>query len=329
MAQAVVVDAMGGDDAPAAIVTGALLAYDDGVPVRLVGRSHALKARLDGRLIEVVHADDVVGMDESAVQAVRRSEASSLRVALAEVAQGRGSSVVSCGHTGAVLVAAMFDLGVLDGVDRPAVTTVLPRADGARLVLLDAGANVEVRPELMATFAVMGAAYAESIGIPWPRVGLLSNGSEPTKGTAAIRAAVPLIEATDVNFIGQVEPSTALEGGCDVLLADGFTGNVFLKSAEGAVQTMSQLLRAEIERNVFGWVGALLMRRTLRRLAQRVSWDAQGGGVLLGTRGTVVVGHGRANAQAVRHAIHLAHDTVRAGLVEHLTRGLASGGANQ
>lgn len=328
MARSVVVDAMGGDDAPRAIIQGALRARSDGVPVRLVGRTKDLAPWLprDGAP-EVVHADDVVDMAEPPVAAVRRSQRSSLRIAMREVAQGRGDAVVSCGNTGAVLVAAVVELGTLAQVDRPALATVLPRADGGRLVLLDAGANVDVRPEVLATFAQLGTAYAEALGVDAPRVGLLSNGTEDTKGSALVREALPMVASCGVHFVGQVEPTTAIEGACDVLVTDGFTGNIFLKSAEGAVQTMTRLLRVEIMRSMWGRVGALLLRRALTRLRAQVEWDAHGGAVLLGTRSTVVVGHGRANPEAVRHAIHLAHDTATTGLVERIERRVAHGAA--
>ena len=320
---------MGGDDAPRAIVRGALLAHQDGIPVRLVGRSPEVERWLPRGTLEVVDAPDVVGMDESAVAAVRRSERSSLRVAMHEVVQGRGTSVVTCGHTGAALVGAVFDFGTLEGVERPAVATVLPRTDGRRLVLLDSGGSVDVRPELLATFAVLGASYANVLGEIQPRVGLLSNGSEDSKGNALVRAALPLVAETGVNLVGQVEPTTALEGGCEVLVTDGFTGNVFLKAAEGAVSTMTALLRAEIERSTLGRLGSLLLRRALRRFRSRTAWELQGGAMLLGVRGTLVVGHGRANAQAVRHAIRLAHRSASGRLVERLDTGLAARGGSR
>ena len=324
----VLVDAMGGDFAPRAIVEGALLAQDDGLPVRLVGRTPDLKPWLPRSGIEVVHASDVVAMDEAAVSAVRRSEDSSLRVALRELAAGNGSAVVSCGNTGAALVAAVFDLGMLEGVERPAVATRLPRADGRHLVLLDAGGNVDVRPELLVTFAVLGAAYAQALGIPEPRVGLLSNGSEDSKGNQLVRHTLPLLRETGLRVVGPVEPTTAFEGGCDVLVTDGFTGNVLLKSAEGAVTTITSMLRAEIGRSTVGRLGAMLLGGALRRFRQQVAWDVQGGAVLLGARGTVVIGHGRATPEAVRHAIRLAHRSAQARLVARVERGLAARTAN-
>jgi glycerol-3-phosphate acyltransferase PlsX len=315
---------MGGDFAPAEIVAGAVAAARDGIPVVLVGHQDMVSRHLPRRgAPPLVHAPDVVAMGEGAVASVRRSEASSLRVAMRQLRDGQAGAVVSCGNTGAVLVAAMFDLGVLDGVDRPAIATVLPRSDGGRLVLLDAGANVDCKSEQLVSFAHLGAAYAEALGMRHPRVGLLSNGEEEGKGNAQVRAALPLLKASRLRVVGNVEPQAAMGGACDVLVTDGFVGNVLLKAAEGAVGTVVQLLRAEIRRRPSGIFGAWLLKGALRRFRDRVAWDAHGGAVLLGTRGTVVVGHGRANAEAVRHAIRLAHRSSGQQLVDAVSTRLA------
>ncbi|MEQ1566860.1 MAG: phosphate acyltransferase PlsX [Myxococcota bacterium] len=254
-------------------------------------------------------------MGDAAVAAVRKHDDSSLRVAMRLVRDQQASSVVSCGNTGAVLVAAIVDLGVLEGVDRPAIATVLPRSDGGRLVLLDAGANVDCRPEQLAAFAELGAAYAEVLGISSPRIGLLSNGEEDGKGNAQVRATLPLLRERRLRVVGNVEPVAAMAGACDVLVTDGFVGNVLLKAAEGAVATVVHLLRTEIRRTPAGWVGALLLRGAFRRFRDRVAWDAHGGAMLLGTRAPVIVGHGRANASSVRQAVKLAHLAASQGLV--------------
>ncbi|MEZ4239448.1 MAG: phosphate acyltransferase PlsX [Myxococcota bacterium] len=326
----VAVDAMGGDHAPGAIVAGAVAAAGDGVPVVLVGDEAAIRAAMPRRKpgsaeVRIVHAPDAVGMGDGAVAAVRRSEASSLRVALAQVRDGAACAAVSCGNTGAVLVAAVVDLGVLPGVERPAIASILPRADGGRLVLLDAGANVDCKPEQLVCFAQLGAAYAEVIGIALPRVGLLANGEEDGKGNAQVRAALPLLRATGLQVVGNVEPTAAMDGSCDVLVTDGFVGNVLLKAAEGAVTTVVGLLREEIRRSPSGLAGAWLLQGAFRRFRERVAWDAHGGAVLLGTRGTVVVGHGRANAEAVRQAVRMAARTGGAKLVGAIERRLAAG----
>jgi glycerol-3-phosphate acyltransferase PlsX len=315
---------MGGDFAPAEIVAGAVAAVHDGIPVVLVGHQDMVSRYLPRKGgPPVVHAPDVVAMGDGAVASVRRSEDSSLRVAMRQLRDGQAGAVVSCGNTGAVLVAAMFDLGVLEGVDRPAIATVLPRADGGRLILLDAGANVDCKSEQLVSFAHLGAAYAEALGIRHPRVGLLSNGEEEGKGNAQVRAALPLLRASRLQVVGNVEPQAAMDGACDVLVTDGFVGNVLLKAAEGAVGTVVQLLRAEIRRRPSGLLGAFLLKGALRRFRDRVAWDAHGGAVLLGTRGTVVVGHGRANAEAVRHAIRLAHRSSGQQLVDAVSHRLA------
>jgi glycerol-3-phosphate acyltransferase PlsX len=316
---------MGGDHAPDEIVAGAVAAASAGIPVVLVGQEARLKPLLPRRNPPpTVHAPEAVGMDEGAVAAVRRHEDTSVRVAMRLVRDGRASSVVSCGNTGAVLVAAVVDLGVLDHVERPAIATVLPRSDGGRLILLDAGANVDCKPEQLASFADLGAAYAESLGIPNPRIGLLSNGEEDGKGNAQVRATLPLLRAHKLHVVGNVEPVAAMGGACDVLVTDGFVGNVLLKAAEGAVNTVVHLLRAEIRRRPASWLGAWLLRGAFRRFRDRVAWDAHGGAVLLGTRAPVIVGHGRANAEAVRHAVRLAHEVSSQRLTEALGRRLSA-----
>jgi glycerol-3-phosphate acyltransferase PlsX len=321
----VAVDAMGGDHAPDAIVAGAVAAVREGMPVVLVGDEARLKPLIPrGLALEVVHAPEVVGMGEAAVAAVRRKPDSSLRRALDLVRDKRASAAMSCGNSGAVLVAAVIGLGMLEGVDRPAIGTLLPRSDGGRLVLLDAGANVDCRPEQLASFAILGAAWARGLGIEDPRVGLLANGEEATKGNTQSRAALPLLQALPLRIVGNVEPNAALAGACDVLVCDGFVGNVLIKGVEAAAETVVHLLREEIRRNPSARFGAWLTSRAFGRFRQRVAWQAYGGGVLLGSAGVVVIGHGRANAEAVTAAIRLAHETAEQGLVTRLTERLSA-----
>ncbi len=316
----VAVDVMGGDQAPEEMVAGALLAIRRGRRVRLVGDSSRIAPFLSGReAVEVVHTPDVFPMGASPAS-VRRRESTSVRVATRLVAEGKAEAVVTCGNTGAALVGAMLDLGVLDGVERPALATVLPRSDGGRLVLLDAGANVDCRPDLLASFAVLGAAQAEQLGIDKPRIGLLSIGEEEGKGNAQVRDALPRLRELPLNIVGNIEPSAAMSGACDVLVCDGFVGNVLVKAAEGAVSTVGGILRAEILRYWSGRVGAFLLRGALERFRERVSWDALGGAQLLGTPGVVVVGHGRSNRGAVAAAIDMAARSARAGLPDVVRR---------
>ena len=273
---------------------------------------------------EIVHAPDVVEMGHAAARAVRRMPDSSVRRCLRLVADGTAGAALSCGNTGAALVAAVLDLGVIAGVDRPCIATVLPRSDGGRLVLLDAGANVDCRPDLLVRFALVGSAYAEALGVLAPRIGLLSNGEEDGKGNAQVRATLPLLRELPLRVVGPVEPREAMEGACDVLVCDGFVGNVLLKAAEGAVTTVVTLLREEILRRPSGRLGAWLLRGAFRRFRARVAWDAHGGALLLGADGVVVVGHGRATPSSVVAAVRMAHQAVDARLVEGVARRVAS-----
>ncbi|MEZ4321375.1 MAG: phosphate acyltransferase PlsX [Myxococcota bacterium] len=320
----IAVDAMGGDDAPDAIVAGAVEAVRAGHDVVLVGDEARIRPKIPRRVeIEIVHTDDAVGMGD-APASIRRREGCSVRRTMQLVRDGRADAAVSCGSTGATLVAAVLDLGTLEGAERPAIATVLPRRDGGRLFLLDAGANVDCRPELLACFAQLGAAYAEVSGVEDPRIGLLANGTEEGKGNMQVRATLPLLRSHDLNVVGNVEPLGAMAGDCDVLVCDGFVGNILLKAAEGAVLTVVTLLREEILRYPSGRLGALLLRGALKRFRSRVEWDAHGGALLLGTRGVVVVGHGRANAQAVASAIAMADRNVSVGLIGRMSDRLAS-----
>lgn len=318
----VVVDAMGGDDAPAVVVEGAVRAQAEGIPVTLVGDEAVVGPLLPRRNAPVlIHAPEAVAMDDGA-KAVRRMEGASVRVVMREVAEHRGCAAVCFGNTGATLVSAVLDLGVLEDVDRPALATVLPNSSGGRLVMLDAGANVDCKPEMLVSFALLGAAYAEALGVENPRVGLLANGEEEGKGNVQTRATLPLLRQLPLTVVGNVEPTAAMDGACDVLVCDGFVGNVLLKAAEGAASTIQALLREEIGRRPSGMLGAWLLTGAFRRFRNRVNWDAHGGAVLLGTRGVVVAGHGRANADAVHAGIDVAWRAAQEGLVDGMARHL-------
>lgn len=312
----VAVDAMGGDHAPEAIVAGAVASVRSGIDVILVGDEPLIRPLIPrGVDLRVVHAEDAYGMHESPLGIRKRPECS-MRLALREVTEGRARAMVSCGNTGAALVASVLDMGVLSGVERPAVATVLPRSDGGQLILADAGANVDCRPEQLANFALLGAALAESLGIESPRIGLLANGSEAGKGNMQVRATLPLLEALPLDVVGNIEPPSAFRGGCDVLVCDGFAGNIMLKSVEGAADTVISLLRQELKQHRSAQFGAWLLQRALRGLRGKVAWEAIGGGLLLGVDGVVVIGHGRSTAEACDAAIQLAARSVEGGLLE-------------
>lgn len=323
----VAVDVMGGDHAPAAVVAGAMQAYLDGLPVVLVGDAERVRALLRGSdLPPVVHAPYAVSMGDPATS-VKRHDDASVRRAAQLVAKGSASSVVSFGNSGAALVASVLELGVLEGVSRPGIALTVPRADGGSLVLIDAGASVDCRPDHLLTWALLGEAYAHVLGVDAPRVGLLSNGAEAGKGPRVVKEAFPLLTEACGLFVGNVEPEAALGGACDVLVCDGFSGNVFLKTAEGLVSLLGERVRRGVRSSWRARLGAWLLRPVFDELRAELDWRSRGGALLLGVPAPVVVGHGRADARAVRAAIGLAHYASQRRLIDRVTEALVAGAA--
>ncbi|MDH4066254.1 MAG: phosphate acyltransferase PlsX [Acidobacteriota bacterium] len=306
----IAIDAMGGDHAPRRPVDGALAAARHlGVGVDLVGRADQVRTELArhpdaGSLdVVVIDAPDVVGMDESAAQALRRKPRSSVMVAAGRVREGHAAALVTAGHTGAAVVAAHTVFGMLEGVDRPALAPVIPTSRGSA-VLLDAGATLECRPRHLVQFGIMGAAYARvTLGTEHPRVGLLSIGEEASKGTELTREAHRLLGQAPVHFLGNVEARGIFAGEADVVVADGFTGNIALKLCEGVVEMVEGLLREELQSTFSSQMGYLLSQRAFRRFQKRVDYSEYGGAPLLGTAAVVVVGHGRSSVKAIRNAV--------------------------
>ena len=316
----VAVDAMGGDHSPAAVVAGAVMAWRAGQPVELVGDEPRIRPLLPkGVDIPIHHTSEVVAMDEPATAPLRGKPKASVRLIFERVAAGKACAAVTCGHTGAAMASALKELGMLPGVQRPALVALVPRTDGGRLVLLDLGANVDVRPELLCGFGRMGDAFARTVlEIESPRVALLSNGEEEGKGNDTVRSAYPLLAESGLNFVGNMEPVGAMRGGCDVLVCDGFSGNVMLKTVESTVELVSRLLREEINRRTSARFGAWLIQGALRRFRLRTEEQAAGGAVLLGVNGIAVVGHGRSDAVAVAAAIQHAARQVEVDLMGQL-----------
>lgn len=313
---------MGGDHAPAAPVAGAVAAWRAGVPVVLVGDEAIIRTHLGpADDVPICHASSAIGMAESP-SSVRRRPRSSIRRAMALAASGDACGVVSVGNSGAALVAAVIEIGACEGVERPAIAVTFPRPDGGSLVLLDAGAGSDAKAGHLACFAALGTAWAEVLGIDNPRVGLLSNGEEPTKGTRVIRAAHELLSVAPVNFVGNVEPDQAFSGACDVLVADGFTGNIVLKTAEGIIRLLARSVRERSKGSTRGALGGLLMRNIYQGLRDDLDPGSRGGALLLGVRSPVVIGHGRAGAEAVCAAVRLAHYASNEGLVARLEQRL-------
>lgn len=310
----IAVDAMGGDFAPRHVVDGALAAARHlDLGVALVGPVAALEAELDRHLdvdmarVRLINAPDVVGMEEAPAAALRRKPGASIRVAAETVARGEAAALVSAGHTGATVMAAHAAFGMLPGVDRPALAATIPTR-GRPAVLLDVGASVECRPQHLLQFAVMGSVFARiAFGITAPRVGLLSIGEEETKGNELTKDAHRLLKASPLSFIGNVEARNLYSGEADVIVCDGFTGNVALKTSEGLVEMIEGLLGEELSSTLTMRMGSLLARRALRRFRRRVDYSEYGGAPLLGVAGVAIVGHGRSSPKAVRNAVAMAY----------------------
>ncbi|MDX1644845.1 MAG: phosphate acyltransferase PlsX, partial [Thermoanaerobaculia bacterium] len=295
----IAVDAMGGDHAPGAIVEGALAALgESGVRLLLVGDLAAVETELSrhgggSERVEIVEAEEVVGMDEAAVTPIRRKRRSSIRICAELVRDGRAQALVSAGNTGATMACAKMVIGTISGVDRPALAAVVPNRSGRRTVLLDVGANIGSNSSQLREFAVMGHFYAQEIlGTAAPRVGLMSYGEEEEKGTDLTREVFRILERTGLNFIGNVEGRAVFDGSADVIVCDGFIGNAILKASESIAELVSSMLREELERTILSRAGYLLARGAFRNLARRTDYAETGGAPLLGVMGVCIVGHG-------------------------------------
>jgi len=309
----IAVDAMGGDAAPRVEVEGAILAARSyPVKVLLVGRQEILRRELAEHLadhvpIEVVNATEVITMDDAAAKAVRAKRDSSIRVAARLVRDGRAQGLVSAGNTGAVMATAKIVLGTLPGVHRPALASVFPTLKGTAAVLIDVGANVDSTPQMVAEFAVMGEAYSRVIcRQERPRVGLLSIGEEEHKGNDLTRQAWPLLKELPLHFIGNVEGRGLYSGEADVIVCDGFIGNVALKVSEGLIETIKFMLQDSLTATVTRKIGYVLARTAFDDFKSRVDYSEYGGAPLLGLKGVCIICHGRSNPNAIKNAIRIA-----------------------
>lgn len=320
----IAVDVMGGDHAPEQIVLGAAQAAEEyGLDVVVVGVPDRVQRLLDPHpKLRFVPASEVIEMDEHPARAVRSKTDSSMAVCARLCRQGEAQAWVSAGNSGAIMAAALFVQSRIRGVDRPALGTVLP-GEGEPTYFLDVGANVDSRPEFLVQFAQMGAVYAERVmGRPRPRIGLLSNGEEDTKGDERVREAHLRLKRGLVNFVGNVEPKDVLAGRADVVVADGFVGNVAIKMAEATADLVFRTLRTEIPRSIAGKVGGLLIRPGVGRIRGRMDWREFGGAPLLGIDGVAVVAHGRSDARAIKNAVRVARQAVEADLVGKIREAL-------
>ncbi|MGD0478597.1 MAG: phosphate acyltransferase PlsX [Terracidiphilus sp.] len=327
----IALDAVGSDKAPEPEIRGAILACR-ALPVRvhLVGPESELRDLLDEHLgdedlpIIIHHASERIGMDEKAAHAVRSKRDSSLRVGLKLVREGKAAGFVTAGNTGAAMATAKMVLGALPGVDRPALATPMPTSRGNPCVLLDVGANVDCKAQNLEQFAVMGEMYARSVfKIAKPRVGLLSIGEEESKGNELTREALPLLKALPIHFIGNVEGRDIFNGNADVIVCDGFVGNVALKTSEGIGRFVRDVLRTSLNKTVTAQVGALLSRRAFNDFRRRLDYTEYGGAPLLGVRGVCIIGHGSSNDVAIYNGIRVAHEFSRSGAIERMAQAFA------
>ena len=347
MPSVIALDAMGSDRAPKPEVEGAIhAARNYGVRVLLVGPEATIKAELErhpaaARLpLEIVHASEVISMEDKAVQAVRSKRDSSMRVGLRLVREGRAAGFVTAGNTGAAMATAKMVLGALHGVDRPALAAVFPTAPGTAAILLDVGANVDCKPHNLEQFAVMGEIYFRSMfgrsmfgrsmfgrsmfgAERGPRVGLLSIGEEETKGNLLTRESFQLLKRLPLNFVGNVEGRDLFNGRVDVIVADGFVGNVALKISEGVANLVRTVLKESLKATITSQVGAMLSRSAFSDFKKRIDHTEYGGAPLLGLKGVCIITHGSSNTNAIKNAVRVAAEFSERRINESIEQGLA------
>ncbi|PYX51174.1 MAG: phosphate acyltransferase PlsX [Acidobacteria bacterium] len=334
MPSVIALDAMGSDRAPKPEIEGAILAARQyGVRVLLVGPETVIRAELDrhraaGRLpIEIVHASEDITMEDK-VEAIRAKRDSSMRVGLRMVREGQAAGFVTAGNTGAAMATAKVVLGAVPGLDRPALAAVFPTAPGNPAMLLDVGANVDCTPQNLEQFAVMGDIYFRAMfgkrGAPKPRVGLLSIGEEESKGNELTRAAFQLLKQLPLNFVGNVEGRDLYSGEVDVIVADGFVGNVALKISEGVANLVRTTLKESLKATITRQVGALLSRSAFTDFKKRLDHTEYGGAPLLGLKGVCIITHGSSNANAIKNAVRVAAEFAQRRINDSIERGLAA-----
>ena len=325
----VAVDAMGGDNAPGVEVEGAVAACREfGIPVTLVGDRERLQDELSrhnttGLDIDIHHASEVVGMHDSASDAVRKKRNSSVRLAFELVKEGRACAAVSAGNSGATMAAGMFVLKRISGIERPAIAQVFPTLKGQTLVL-DVGGNVDCKPQHLVQFAIMGEVYARyAMGISNPSVGLLSNGEEDSKGNELTRESHAILKETPIHYTGYVEGRDIFKGTVEVVVCDGFVGNVVLKLSEGLADAAGRMLKGEIVKSWVSKLGYLFVRSAFSRFKKIVDYAEYGGAPLLGINGVGMICHGGSNVKAIKNAVRFAYDYARSGVTEHVAEKLS------
>ncbi|MDF2683428.1 MAG: phosphate acyltransferase PlsX [Brevibacillus sp.] len=324
----IAVDAMGGDNAPRSTVQGALAAIKENpsLTVVLVGDEQGIRSHLPGEIpanIEIVPTSEVIETDDEPVKAVRRKKNSSLVVAVQMARENLVDAAISAGNTGALMTAGLLYAGRMEGIERPALAAFIPNIKGRVTLTLDVGANMDAKPDHLLQYALMGSLYAERVlGFDRPTVGLLNVGTEEGKGNELTKAVFPLLAETDLNFVGNVEARDVLQGACDVLVCDGFVGNVLLKAVEGSASTIFSQLKQEFTSSLINKVGAAILKPGLIRFKKRMDYAEYGGAPLLGLRSPVIKAHGSSDEKAIKNAIASAARFVKQDVNEIIAQAL-------
>lgn len=326
----IALDAMGGDYAPAVNIEGAIEIVNNfgDTDIILVGDEPALTRELDSKRflpnrLSIKHASQIVGMDESPTVAIRKKRDSSIRRGIELVKTGEADAFVSAGHSGVVMATAILVLGTSDVVDRPAISAIMPTLKSP-FVLIDAGANIHCKPYNLLQFALMGSTYCQAIlGRPEPKVALMSTGEEATKGNELTKETFKLLKEADINFVGNVDGKDIFTGDVDVIVCDGFTGNVILKTSEGLADALIRMLKREVANLTAGRIGYLLLKPALRNFKKKTDYDEYGGAPLLGINGTCIISHGRSTSKAIKNAVRVASDFSRKKVYEVISSAIA------
>lgn len=323
----IAIDAMGGDNAPGCNVEGALAAANEwkDLELVLVGDQAKLEALLKDQTVpsnlSIHHASEVIAGDDEPVKAVRRKKDASMVVAGRMVKEGEAAAMISSGNTGALLTTGLLVVGRMPGIERPALAPMIPTLDGKGTLALDLGANMDSKPQYLAQYAVMGSLYRQKVhGLTKPRVGLLNVGTEPGKGNELTKEAFPLLEQLPIHFVGNVEARDVMSGACDVLVCDGFAGNILLKSIEGTAGALFSLLKEQFSQNLKTKLGAAMLMPQLKAMKNKLDYKEHGGAPLLGLSGIVIKGHGSSDGNAVKNAIRQARIALENNLVESISK---------
>ncbi|WDM23770.1 phosphate acyltransferase PlsX [Paenibacillus polymyxa] len=323
----IAIDAMGGDNAPEATVEGALSAAAEwkDTDITLVGDRERIESVLNGRVLptnlSIRHASETIDAQDEPVRAVRRKKDASMVVAGRMVREGEADAMISAGNTGALMTTGLLVVGRMEGIERPALAPMIPTIDDQGILALDLGANMDAKPEHLAQYALMGSLYRQKVhGVTSPRVGLLNVGTEAGKGNELTKLAFPLIEQLPVHFVGNVESRDVLTGNCDVLVCDGFAGNIMLKSLEGTAGAIFSLLKEQFTKSLKTKLAAVLIMPELRSLKDKLDYKEHGGAPLLGLSGLVLKSHGSSDGVAVKNAVRQARTALQNRLVESISK---------